>query len=310
MACYHPIKAWQSSDPANRKLIFDNPGVLKDARGFTLYKELEIKCGQCIGCRLDHALDWTLRLQHENQMHQESFFLTLTYDDVNYPTDASLRVADMQGFFKRLRSRLDGISIRYFYCGEYGEETSRAHYHAIVFGWKPTDLQLLKKGARGSPPLYISEFVQSCWKLGYIVIGEVNFETCSYVARYVTKKMKGKEAESHYNGRIPEFCQMSRRPGIAAGYWDKYKNDILVGDSIVYGNGKKARPCRFYDRRYDMESPGDLQRIKEARKLAAQMEQAKRYGSGIAGENRRQKALEAREQITKSRQNLKKPKGI
>lgn len=311
MCCNFPIKAWQSTKADDRKLLFEKPLCLVDSHGFTLFRELEIKCGQCMGCRLDHALDWAIRLVHESKMHQDAIFLTLTYDDDHYPADSSLHVDHMQAFFKRLRARLGDTHIRYFYSGEYGDRSDRAHYHAIVYGWTPPDLQLLKKGAKNSPPLYVSSLLVDVWRQGYVIIGEVNFDTCSYVARYVTKKMKGKKADEHYHGRAPEFSQMSRRPGIGATFWDTYKSDILVHDAVVYGLGKKARPCRFYDRRYDMENPGDLLRIKKARRLAAEMEYSRKYGKfGADGENRRRKNLEAREQKQQVSLNLFAKKGI
>ena len=61
-------------------------------------------------------------------------FLTLTYNDDNLPSDVGLHKDDLQRFFKRLRKALDTKKIRYFACGEYGDTTSRPHYHAIVFG--------------------------------------------------------------------------------------------------------------------------------------------------------------------------------
>lgn len=44
---------------------------------------IPIPCGNCIGCRLDYARDWSARLMHELQMHDPDtcWFLTLTYND-------------------------------------------------------------------------------------------------------------------------------------------------------------------------------------------------------------------------------------
>lgn len=44
---------------------------------------IPIPCGNCFGCRLDYARDWSARLMHELQMHNpdDCWFLTLTYND-------------------------------------------------------------------------------------------------------------------------------------------------------------------------------------------------------------------------------------
>ena len=74
-------------------------------------------------------------------------------------------------------------------------------------------------------------------------MGEVTFESCAYVARYVTKKVTGRNAVSHYervdsgSGEVfslrPEYCTMSRRPGIGTQHFDKYRDEIYPRDEVV-----------------------------------------------------------------------------
>ena len=66
-------------------------------------------------------------------MHPHNAYITLTYNDDHLPANGSLQPRDLQLFWKRLRkARTPGI--RYYACGEYGDQTARPHYHAIIFG--------------------------------------------------------------------------------------------------------------------------------------------------------------------------------
>ena len=79
MTCFHPLTAYKSVEvnPATGKhLITFNPmKALIEAASFRL------PCNQCRGCRFDTARDLSVRALHEAQMHDFSFFLTLTYSD-------------------------------------------------------------------------------------------------------------------------------------------------------------------------------------------------------------------------------------
>ena len=96
---------------------------------------LEVPCGKCLHCRKKQRSEWAMRLYHELGYHQDSVFLTLTYNDKSLPKNDSLVKRDLQLFFKRLRKALPSDKkIKYFACGEYGDDKECPHYHAIVFG--------------------------------------------------------------------------------------------------------------------------------------------------------------------------------
>ena len=111
-------------------------------------------------------------------------------------------------FFKRLRTKY-GNGIRYYACGEYGPKGKRPHYHAIIFGWKPKDLKYFKENETGDI-VYKSKELMKIWGKGFTTIGEANFKSAGYVARYVQKKAKmeyisRKEAtEKKKGGRMGE----------------------------------------------------------------------------------------------------------
>ena len=148
----------------------------------------------------------------------------------------------------------------------------RPHYHACLFGFTFPDIT--ERLVRGSVVKY-SPSLEEIWGLGYCVIGDVTFESAAYVARYVTKKVTGKAAVDHYNeidystGEIlrelhPEYVTMSRRPGIASDWFDKYHSEIYGYDSVVV-RGREMKPPKFYDGKYEILFPSDMKRVKRDR---------------------------------------------
>lgn len=120
-----------------------------------------------------------------------------------------------------MRKRIAPARIRYFACGEYGDETWRPHYHVAVFGLgtcaRGRTLRLPGSGvARWEKCCDTCRTVGEAWGLGVIEVGELCQQSAQYVCGYVTKKMTG-EKDERLNGRYPEFARMSLRPGIGYG---------------------------------------------------------------------------------------------
>lgn len=257
MACYHPLLAYRSEG----KITFNKP--FPYAKGFNL------PCGQCVGCRLEYSRQWAVRLVHENQMHDKSCFITLTFNEEELgkrENPSSVDVRDFQLFMKRLRKKHKNKKIRFFHCGEYGEEKYRPHYHAIIFGIDFDDKYLWQ--TRNKQKHYRSPKLEKLWPYGNIIIGDVTFTSCAYVARYIMKKQKGKNANEDYHNPLTgevinsEYCTMSRKPGIGYEWFKKYKTDVYPNDYCVI-NGKKIRPPRYYD---NLLSEEELEEIKNKRK--------------------------------------------
>lgn len=241
MPCYHPIIGWRAKHKnasGRRPLVFNPNEGFKDM-------EVKIPCGRCIGCRLENSRQWAVRMMHEAQMHEENCFLTLTYNDDHVPSDFSLCLDDYQKFMKRLRKSIAPKKVRFFHCGEYGETTGRPHYHAILFGHNFADREFYKATHGGN--LFISQTLDDLWQHGNCNIGDVTFESAAYVARYVTKKITGDMAETHYQGRQPEYATMSRRPGIGMPWFEKFGKEVYRRDDVVV-RGKLCKPPRFYDK--------------------------------------------------------------
>jgi len=257
MPCYHPIKGYRSR--TGRDPVTGKWPVVFDFKNGYLDKQVTIPCGKCIGCRLDRSRQWAVRCVHESRLYDQNSFITLTYKD----NPESLNVEDFQKFMKRLRKKYHGKSIRFFHCGEYGDNFNRPHHHACLFNHDFDDKKLWKKTEGGN--LYISEELNNLWPYGYHLIGSVTWESAAYVARYVTKKITGEKAEEHYNGRKPEYITMSRKPGIGKNYWDRYKSDMLAIDQVVMRDGKLLRVPRFYDKLLEIDDPEAINRIRNNR---------------------------------------------
>ncbi len=269
MACYFPIHGYR----AKRKNPSGKYSIVFNRKDGYVDLPVDVPCGQCIGCRLERSRQWAVRCLHEAKLHDQSCFLTLTYSPENLPQGGTLVKKHMQDFFKRFRKNT-GIKLRYFYCGEYGEQLSRPHYHAIVYGYDFPDKSLIRGGEF---PLYRSDSLAALWPFGFSSIGAVTFESAAYVARYVTKKVTGEKAADHYGDRLPEYVDMSRRPGIGRDFALQYKDEILRSDSVI-SRGIEMRPPRFYDKIYDVfdiDSKNQLEKNKTKRLLLArQLKQA------------------------------------
>lgn len=273
--CYSPIVAFKAADG---NIIFNN------SEGLGIH-ELKLPCGQCIGCRLNHAESWAVRMVHEAQNHGENSFLTLTYSDEHLPKNGSLNYDDVTKFIKKLRKALKNTlyhgRIKYYRVGEYGENLSRPHYHVILFGfdfsyrirYKGTENEKKLWRTKNDHHYFVSSFLTDLWGLGNAEIGDVNYNTCMYVAKYVTKKVNGKRASEHYSrpdsdGEIhqlePEKSSMSRRRAIGREWIEKYWSDVYPEDVAVH-DGKKLKTPKYYDKWLEKNNPTLLEQVKSAR---------------------------------------------
>jgi len=262
MACYRPLGAYKGPD-----------GIKFDSRQGWADMPIRLKCGQCIGCRIERARSWTIRLLHEGQMHDRNAFITLTYDDEHLPADGSLDVEHWKKFAKRVRKRLG--KMRFYHIGEYGPSTRRPHYHACIFGqdFQNPELPWQQQDKKGF--VWRSPILEELWTQGNSTIGPFNEQTASYCAKYVISKPKGEHAESYYErldpstGEVwavkPEYSTMSLKPGIGAKWLEKYKNDVYPDDGIVHDN-KHYRPPKYYDDLVERDDPELLEKLKSKRK--------------------------------------------
>lgn len=271
MPCYKPLKALLTPSRSGGKnsLTFPKRGY------FSLgappgASPVALPCGQCVGCRLERSRQWAIRLMKECKLHDRSSFLTLTYHDDHLPRlkdgTPTLVLEDVQLFLKRLRKHFSPHPLRFFQCGEYGEQTSRPHHHMILFGEDFCKTRLPGPSSRSGYAQYTSPLLDSLWSKGRCTISEVSFESAAYVARYALKKVTGSPSAQHYRGRKPEFITMSRNPGIASGFFDEFKTDIYPHDEIVPGPDRPASlPPKYFDKLLEKVDPAMFERVKKKR---------------------------------------------
>ena len=263
-------------------------------------EERDLPCGKCALCQLKKRKDMTVRLSKECSVAEVSCFITLTYNDEHLPvtdwrdtTDPSkilefgsgnqpeptLFPRDVQLFIKRLRRWLTYVPskprsdvvrdhvdrIRYFAVGEYGGKTHRPHYHILVFGWKPSDMELFQ--VKDGKPSYRSKQIELLWSecarrpygqhvpFGFSLVENVHLGTAKYCARYVTKKFQrlNEHPSMFEDCVVPEFTlQSTRNGGMGASWFDRYGvQDCRLGYTVVKsprGMSKYAMPRYFYSR--------------------------------------------------------------
>lgn len=280
MACYSPARgykakngAWVSKKPTDTAPV-----------------PMNVPCGGCLGCRDTAAKHWAARIVHEASLYKYNCFLTLTYRDKDtctpkqlakqqhLPDDGSLVKSHFQKFMKRLRHHLRGRRVRYYQCGEYGDENERPHYHACLFNLRFDDEQLYRHN-HGNP-LFTSQTLEDLWGYGFATIGQLTYESAAYTARYVFKKVTGLRADDHYlrydqNGNaywlLPEYTTMSRKPGIGYDWYQRYKDDIFPSDDLpIPGRGTMKGAPRYYHTILQNEDLDQYETVQAVRKKFAE----------------------------------------
>jgi hypothetical protein len=262
MPCSAPLEAFKPALPG--PVLFSKP------RNGHHYTQIQLPCGQCLLCRIEHARQWKVRILHEAQTHEHNSFITLTYADKHLPPHNTLNYPDLQKFWKRLRKAIGPI--RYFAIGEYGDNTTRPHYHACVFGHAFLEGRHI---IRHKPPiLWESDELTNAWALGHASVGALTPETAGYTANYVTKKLRDKQyvRVDEDTGELVKLAQprafMSLKPAIAREWLETYGKQVYDHDRVII-KGREQKPPKYYDQWLEQSSPGRHTDIKTERRRSA-----------------------------------------
>ena len=226
--------------------------------------------------------------------HEHNYFITFTYDDINLPIPeeteyngkiftndgtwtGSLYPNDITRFINSLRRyfhRKGHTGIKYYYAGEYGETTQRPHYHMIIMNC-PLDIKEFYDFHQDPTTKKLhwkSHEIENFWQEGIIDIGEVEYASAAYVARYCMKKITEDTDKTIYwsKGMHPEFVRMSRRPGIGNNYFNENYETIYKSDEILVKNfhGKtiSVKPPKAWDKKFKELHPEQWFNIQRSRK--------------------------------------------
>lgn len=195
----------------------------------------------------------------EAGQHRASYFITLTYAPEHLPKDGKVHVEAMQLFMKRLRFYNEGVSIRYYYVGEYGERSGRPHYHAIIFG----DIA--------------ADSVRKAWPFGFVHIGLLTLASAGYTLGYITKglvKEKGEFARMSLNPAIGKGVAKEIAAGLRPDVLEKLNGDAPV---VFRANGKVhliGRYLRNVIRKELGLAPREPEHIARRRQLEAMLAEA------------------------------------
>lgn len=203
----------------------------------------------------------------EQKRHASALFVTLTYSPDEVPITANgfmtIHKPHVQQFFQTLRDDIRAYCkseslkahrrvipniVKYYACGEYGSDSDRPHYHAIIFG-------------------ATAEFIERAWRTsdgvirGYVHFGDVRGESISYVTKYMMKA--GKIPKHKRDDRQPEFQLQSK--GIGLNYLTpeivKYHKDDINRNYVTELGGVKVPMPRYYRDRVYTEEDREAQRI-------------------------------------------------
>lgn len=355
MSCYYPLIGIPNGVNPNGKTHYAirpfKDSVWEDlqTRPPLQGPAVKIPCGKCIGCRLDYSRQWANRCMLEAQYYppDQVWFATITYNDKYVPRVISmdpetgkqapaltLRKRDFQLWMKRLRRHFPETKIRFFASGEYGSETLRPHYHAILFGLPIHDLELYEKS--GNFQLYTSKSIAKTWSkvyndndlrdtskdsyaplametwiegdltyepYGRIVLSPCSWETCAYTARYTAKKSNTFFPQFFESfGLEAPFTLMSRKPGIAGQYYQDHPEvyDYRYINIPGQEGGIKFTVPRYFDRLLEKEDPEALACMKEIRqKIVTELDKEKDTKTTYGIKNRLEVAAHQKEAVAK-----------
>lgn len=183
---------------------------------------VDAPCGKCAACRVNRATEWATRLMHEMEGENKSgYFLTLTYTEA----PKEIQKAELQKFMKRVRK--DGVEMKYFACGEYGEKNGRPHYHVAAI-------------TTNAPAVQWDKY----WTAGFVSVGTLTFQSARYTANYLLKQS---DRETIDDIQKP-FQLMSK--GLGGAWAHDNGNTVIKG---LKRGGKQQRTPRYYRKILDIK---------------------------------------------------------
>lgn len=211
-----------------------------------------VRCGDCYECRRARASEWRTRLLHENDVHSNCIFVTLTiapeyYEEALKHPSTLLR----KMFFKYRYHFRDEYTQTYakvpkhWFITELGEEKGRLHFHGFIWDSKlftpsdPVDLlhPRISKGKKTYINRLSTQLLRKIWPFGFADVAyEFSPKLISYATKYVLNAKK-KTHDPRFKGRI--YCS----PGIGRDYALKHYTELR--DALLSGTLPKIQAGRY-----------------------------------------------------------------
>lgn len=200
------------------------------------YHMQQVPCGKCLECKKRRVNSWYVRLKSQLDDCDNAYMVTFTYDDENIPYSdnglMSLNYRDFQLFMKKYRKKNENSKVRYFVAGEYGSNTYRPHYHAIMY-----NIDCIS--------------IMETWSHGFVHFGNVTDASLYYTLKYVTKSTF--KSVDDDDDRQPEKALMSKGLGLnfLTDKMVKYYHDDPARGVTLLGNKKLPLPRYYRDKIFD-----------------------------------------------------------
>jgi len=150
-------------------------------------------------------------------------------------------------------------------CGEYGEQTLRPHYHALLFGLAIPDIQ--RFGMRRRHPVYRSQVLTDLWRLGHVEVGSVTAASARYCAGYVLKQSGTPQPVDQSTGElmpvVKPYGRMSLKPGLGDGWIRRYYPEAVAHGACYSQDQRFSIPGRFRDILSELD-PQAFETLKQA----------------------------------------------
>ena len=241
-------------------------------------------CRHCINCTTRKIQELKVYAQAEQTKYalkgSGSSFIRLSYDDVNLPVVyngelkrlgelivnnkvpkdfyPTLLKSDIQKFWKRfnitVKRKFSALNYSYIYCGEFGENYGRPHYHIILFG---IDTDLAK------------QIIGLTWKFGFVDYRPLKAGAVTYCAKYMYNDVYGAEREKKYTSKgieAPFLCH-------SKGFGDDYlKQQFMQNPDLQqFKSGGYAYSLPSYFRKkYNLQTDKHDNRTKSEQIIEAQ----------------------------------------
>lgn len=190
-----------------------------------------VPCGQCYYCRQRKRYEWSCRSIMERLTWEHGYFITLTYNNDNLPSDGGVSYEHADYFVDNLRKffHQSDIGFSYYLMSEYGGKSLRPHYHMHLFTDASFD--------------FVKKAVDRFWTKGFIKYGTSTLKSILYTSAF---HLIPKEHNLPYPKK--NFHIFTR--GLGKSFVDKHKKYYLEHDRkhFEFGGFKFGLPPYIRDK--------------------------------------------------------------